>query len=363
MKNTIIQHVGIDVCKAKLDVFTPFWKTPKVFPNTAEGLDRLFAETELLEGSCHLVCEPTGGYERALLQAAFQRGVAVSCVNALRIRRFAQAQGKLAKTDSIDAVVIADFGCLLKPDPMVPPTARQEKLCAISRRHESLTCQLAAEKNALEKCHDSFVRKDLKASIRFLENHVAGCEKALDELIAADPELAEKKRRMESVKGIGPASSRLLIAQLPELGKLGDEQITALVGLAPLNNDSGPRRGTRTIHAGRSRVRRGLYMPALSASRFNPILKEFYQRLVAAGKAHKVALVAVMRKLIRLLNRLLRDAQFEPNQSTLVRSAKQSGAPLGDGRGEVPQRGIEGERKCGQAGISLAGFGVATPLT
>ncbi len=311
MKNNNIQHVGIDVCKAKLDVFTPAWKKPKVFPNTAKGLDELFGELKEVDDSCHLVCEPTGGYEHALLHRAFGLGLPVSCVNALRIRRFAQAQGKLAKTDSIDAIVIADFGRLLTPEPMVAPTAQQEKLCAISRRQESLTRQLVAEKNALEKCRETFVSKDLKASIRFLENHIASCVKAIDEIIAADPEAAGKKRRIESVIGIGPASSRLLIAQLPELGKMNDDRITALVGLAPLNNDSGPRRGTRTIHAGRSRVRRGLFMPAMSASRFNPVLKKFYQRLIASGKAHRVALVGVMRKLIRLLNRLLRDPEFQ----------------------------------------------------
>ena len=312
MKNTIIEYVGVDICKAKIDVYTPAWKATKVFPNNKEGFKKFFAELELLDGPLHLVCEPTGGYEKALLRYAFELKVAISCVNALRVRRFAQAQGKLAKTDKIDAIVLADFGRLLEPDAMVAPTKRQEKLCAISRRHESLTKQLVAERNALEKCHDAFVQKDLKASIQFLKNHLGKCEQALDGMIAEDPSTAEKKKKLEKVIGIGPATTRLLIAQLPELGQMNEERITSLVGLAPVNNDSGPYRGKRTIQAGRSHVRRSLYMPALSAARHNPILRDFYQRLIAEKKPHKVAMVGVMRKLIRLLNRILRDPNFKP---------------------------------------------------
>ena len=172
--------------------------------------------------------------------------------------------------------------------------------------------QLNAERIALHKTTDSFVRKDLRSLIGILENLIRKFDKEISTLIDAQEDLKQKRQRLEKVKGVGPGVSSVLLAELPELGQIGDRQATALVGLAPMNRDSGKHRGKRSIQAGRGQVRRALYMPAMCAVRFNPILKAFYERLRAKGKAHHVAITAVMRKLICLLNRILADPNFTP---------------------------------------------------
>lgn len=306
-------YVGIDVCKSKLDVSCPALPRHEVFSNTPAGLRGLFEKLASLDAPAHLVVEPTGGYERLLLEACFANGTAVSRVNALRVRSFAQARGTLAKTDKVDAEGLAAFGTAFSPLPAPAPSENQKILAAAARRRDRLVANLTAEKNALEKAFDPFVIKDIRASIAFLERHIKACENRLDAIIKSDGQMSWKRARMESVKGVGATTSALLLAGLPELGTATDNGICALVGVAPLNRDSGPKRGQRSIRGGRSHVRRGLYMPVMSAVRFNPVLKEFYQRLIAKNKPHHVALVAAMRKLIRLLNRLLSDPNFQPS--------------------------------------------------
>ena len=307
-------YVGIDVCKTKLDVSCPAFpgNGHEVFANTTAGMRALFEKLATLDAPAHLIVEPTGGYERLLLETAFARQTALSRVDALRVRRFAQARGSLAKTDKVDAEVLSAFGLAFSPVEALALSDEQKALAAVARRRERLVAARTREKNALEKASDPFVIKDIRASLAFLERHIASCEKQLDTIIRADQVMTSKRRRLESVKGVGPATSALLIASLPELGVATDTGICALIGVAPLNNDSGPKRGNRSIHGGRAHVRRGLYMPVMSAVRFNPILNEFYERLIAKNKPHHVALVAAMRKLIRLLNRMLADPEFQP---------------------------------------------------
>lgn len=304
-------HLGVDICKAKLDVFSPHWNQTRVYPNTAAGFRRLWKELESHPAPVHLICEPTGGYERNLMSAASAHGIRISAINALRIRSFALAKGHLAKTDRIDAEVLSAFGVAFAPPAVTAATPLQQQLSATLRRRDSLMGQLVREKNALEKSADAFVKADLRASIAFLERHIANCDKRLRDLVDGDAAMRAKRLRVEQVKGVGSGTACLLLAELPELGSLNDNQISALVGVAPLNNDSGPRRGRRSVRGGRAIVRRGLYMPAMCAVRFNPILKDFYRRLIARNKPHHVAITAVMRKLIRLLNRMIAQPEFQ----------------------------------------------------
>jgi transposase len=312
-QSTEKHYVGIDVCKTKLDVSCPAIPGHHTFPNTPAGIRSLFAKLRTLDLPAHLVVEPTGGYERLLMDAAFVARIDVSRVDALRARNFAMACGSLAKTDKVDAEMLSAFGRAFRLVPAIAPTRAQQTLAAATRRRDVLVRNLAGEKNALEKASDPFVRKDIKAVIAFLKRRIAASDKQIDAIIDADEELRWKRARMEEIKGVGPVTSALLVAGLPELGKASDNGICALVGVAPFNNDSGPRRGRRSIRGGRAHVRRGLYMPMMTAVRHNPVLKEFYERLTGKNKPHHVAMVAVMRKLIRLLNRMLGDPNFQPS--------------------------------------------------
>lgn len=226
-------YVGIDVCKSKLDVSCPALPRHEVFSNTHAGLRGLFEKLASLDAPAHLVVEPTGGYERLLLEACFANGTAVSRVNALRVRSFAQARGTLAKTDKVDAEGLAAFGTAFSPLPAPAPSENQKILAAAARRRDRLVANLTAEKNALEKAFDPFVIKDIRASIAFLERHIKACENRLDAIIKSDGQMSWKRARMESVKGVGATTSALLLAGLPELGTATDNGICALVGVAP----------------------------------------------------------------------------------------------------------------------------------
>lgn len=311
--STPTHYLGVDICKAKLDVFSPHWGETRVYANTRPGLRRLQLALRDHPGPVHLVCEPTGGYEKALLAMAFSNHLTISRINALRVRAFAIANGHLAKTDQIDARVLAALGKALAPAPTEELPAIQEEISSVLRRRENLMQHLVRERNALEKSMNPFVRADLRASISFLKRHLAKCDARVADLIESDPSMRAKRERLTLIKGIGRPTACLLLGELPELGRLADNQISALVGVAPLNNDSGPRRGKRSVRGGRAMVRRGLYMPAMCSVRFNPILRDFYQRLISRGKAHHVAITAVMRKLVRLLNRLIAQPSFHPS--------------------------------------------------
>ena len=301
-------YVGIDVSKDKLDAHVG-GGAATTWPNTPSGIGGLLAT---LPPGAHILCEATGGYEAGLLRAAWRIGTAISLANAARVRHFAEASGELAKNDRIDARTIAHFGGTFRPSPLPPPPEGQGALRSASRRRDRLVRQRAAAKVALGKEADAFVRADIRGEIAHLDGRIAALAARIDGIVASSPDLAARRSRMEAVKGVGPACSAAVLAEIPELGALSDKQASSLAGVAPFARDSGKKRGARSIRGGRARLRRALYMPALSASRHNPVLREFYARLVTRGKAHHVAITAVMRKLICLLNRILADPDFKP---------------------------------------------------
>lgn len=304
------QYVGIDVSKAKLDIFDG--AQSQTIANEMSDIRDWLAPFKHSANEIHLVCEPSGGYEKKLVKAALKAGIIISVVNAKQVRDFAGAQGKLAKTDKIDAQILADYGQVFDPRPDVELSATQQSLSAVTRRRDRLVRQLAAEKVALPKADIAFVMADIKRSIGVFSRAVERCDKEIERLIDSEKSLKEKQKRMEQIKGIGKCASSILIAEMPELGSLTDKEAASLIGVAPFNRDSGRWRGKRTIRGGRGLIRRSLYMPALCAVRHNPILREFYQRLIAKNKPHKVAIVAVIRKMICLLNRILADPNYVP---------------------------------------------------
>ena len=312
MKTTETYYIGIDISKDNLDVFTRHDQGARTVANRAKAIERFIAELAEQHENIHLVCEASGGYEKPLLKAAFRAGQPISLINARCVRSFADAMSQHAKTDSIDAEVITHFAEVKKPSALVPPSATQEALQALGRRRQSLVNKITQEKNALKKADHPMVRRDLQTSIRGLESRLIKFDKEIDRLVDGDDEMRIKRKRMESIAGIGRVSANTILAEMPEMGTLTDKQASALVGVAPFPKDSGKHRGKRMTQGGRARVRRGVYMGAMAASRFNPILSEFYKRLRSRGKCHHVAVIAVMRKLICLINRLLRDPEFVP---------------------------------------------------
>jgi transposase len=306
-------YVGMDVAKATLDLHVPVQPRPHLrqFTNDARGQCRLVAWLQKL-GPLHVVCEATGGYERAAVTALQAAGITVSVVNARQVRDFARAQGRLAKTDQLDAAVLADYGRSLQPTASAVPSVAQRQLAELVARRQQVQQMRAAEHNRLEHTTHPALRRQIQRHVIALERQLKQLDTWLTELTRAEESLAQKVARLCLVVGVGRISALILLATVPELGTLNRRQAAALVGVAPFNRDSGARRGHRLIQGGRAAARRALYMAGLVAAFSNPRLKRFYQRLIAAGKAPKVALVAVMRKLIILLNHLLYDPTFQP---------------------------------------------------
>lgn len=280
-------------------------------PNDAAGIAALIKLLKKLPQPVQVICEPSGGYERDLLAALWAAGLAVSLVHAARVRAFARAQGLLAKTDPIDAVVLREFGELLHPATLAAPSPQRERLAALVQRREQLVNLLSMEDQRQAQTRDAVVKKMSERLLRELQTQIEQMDALIETQIASDATLQGQSERLQQVKSIGPVTAATLLAELPELGTLSRNESGALAGVAPYNRDSGAHRGRRTIRGGRVRVRRVLYMAAVVATRFNPILKAFYDRLVKAGKPKKVALTAVMRKLVVLLNHLLKNPQFK----------------------------------------------------
>jgi len=295
--------VGIDVSKAQLDVAQrPAGRF--TVPNTEAGLTQLLAHLAA-EPPTLIVLEATGGVELPLTGALAAAGLPVVVVNPRQIRDFAKATGQLAKTDALDAQVLAHFADVVRPEPRPLPDAQTQELAALVTRRRQLIDMLTAEKNRLASAR-LVVRKQLRAHITWLERALDQADRDLAEVLRQSPIWREKDELLRSVPGIGPVLATTLLANLPELGTLTHKQIAALVGVAPLNRESGTLRGTRTVWGGRAQVRAALYMAAIVAARFNPVIRAFYQRLCAAGKAKKVALVACMRKLLIIVNAMLK---------------------------------------------------------
>ena len=301
-------YVGIDVSKARLDVaLLPSGESFAV-GNDEEGFDEILGR---LEGpssdSALVVLEASGGFERPLAAALAASGIAVCVLNPRQTRDFARATGKLAKTDRLDAKALARFAEAVRPTPRTLPDAEAEEFRSILARRRQLIQMMTAEKNRLSATTSEAVAKRIQAHVRWLEKELSRTDRDLEETIENSPTLKENEALLRSVPGVGPVLCRTLLAELPELGSLSPRDLSALVGVAPLNRDSGTLRGRRAVWGGRGRVREALYMGALIASRFNPHIKGFYERLVKAGKPKKVALVACMRKLLTILNAVMRE--------------------------------------------------------
>lgn len=279
--------------------------------NDAAGITTLIKLLKKLPHPVQVICEPSGGYERDLLEALWAAGLAVSLVHAARVRAFARAQGLLAKTDPIDAVVLREFGELLHPKTLAAPSPERDRLAALVQRREQLVNLLSTEEQRQAQARDAVVKKMSGSLLRELQKQIEQMDALIASQIASNATLKSQSERLQQVKSIGPVTASTLLAELPELGTLSRNESGALAGVAPYNRDSGAHCGRRTIRGGRVRVRRVLYMAAVVATRFNPILKAFYDRLVKAGKPKKLALTAVMRKLIVLLNHLLKNPQFK----------------------------------------------------
>jgi transposase len=298
-------YAGVDVSKGRLEVFVHPTAERFGVPNDDAGADELLARLE--ESSPALVVlEATGGFERPVAAALVASGLAVAVVNPRQARDFARATGRLAKTDRIDAQSLARFAEAVHPAPRAIPDEEALALGEILARRRQLVEMLTAEKNRLVTASTRQVKKRIEVHLLWLEKELARTERDLEEAIEESPVWRENEELLRSVPGVGPVLAKTLLAELPELGELKNKQLAALVGVAPLNRDSGILRGKRAIWGGRSEVRAALYMGALVATRCNPTVKVFYERLLAAGKPKKVALVACMRKLLVILNAMLR---------------------------------------------------------
>ena len=297
-------YAGIDVSKNQLDVAVSASKEKWQFRNDENGIIQAVAKLKELSPSL-IVLEPTGGLEATIAGALVDGGMEVAVVNARQIREFARSTGKLAKTDSIDAYIMAKFAAATNPParPLLDEETQEIKYL-VGRRRQLLVMK-NMEKNRLTTPRKSIKPKIIK-HINWLRKEIEEINLELRRCIEASSIWREKDELLQSIPGVGKVLSATLLASLPELGSLNRKQIAALVGVAPLNRDSGTLRGRRTVWGGRATVRTALYMAALVASRYNPVIKAFYQRLLAKGKAKKIALVACMRKLLVILNTVLK---------------------------------------------------------
>jgi transposase len=299
------EFIGIDVSKLRLDVVGHAGTTSFAVDNTGVGFERLCEQLGALAPEL-VVMEASGGYERLCAAALAQAGFAVAIVNARQVRAFALATGVLAKTDRVDARVLAHFAAAVRPAVRPLPDEQRQVLDALLGRRRQLVGMLVMEKNRLAQAHHRRVKKDIKSLIAILQKRIGGCDGELQQLIQASPLWRAQEDLLRSFNGIGPVSARTLLVELPELGTLNRKQIACLVGLAPIARDSGSWRGRRSIFGGRAQVRSALYMATVAAIRANLTISGFYQRLRAAGKPAKVALVACMRKVLTILNAMMR---------------------------------------------------------
>ena len=295
--------VGIDVSKVRLDMAMRPAGEPLSVPYDAQGISTVIARLSQISPT-RIVVEATGGLERPLLRALVDAALPVIVANPRQVRDFAKATGQLAKTDALDAQVLARFAEVIQPTVRPLPDPQAQELAALLARRRHVLAMQRAEQNRLDRA-PARVQKRIEAHLRWLNAELARQDEELDDLIQQSPMWRERENLLQSVPGIGPVMSRTVLAELPELGRLNRKQIAALVGVAPFNRDSGRLRGRRTIWGGRAPVRTALYLAALVATRWNPVIRGFSQRLRAAGKAPKVALVAAMRKLLTILNAMM----------------------------------------------------------
>lgn len=316
-RGPIAASAGIDVSKDSLNVDFAPTREPGQFANDPAGHAAIVKHLSGA-GVQLIVIEATGGYERAIVAELAVAGLPVVVINPRQVRDFARAQGQLAKTDAIDAAVLADFAHAIQPPqrPLADEETRnmQQKLA----RRRQIVGMITAENNRLEHATAKAVRRSIQAVLRLLNKQLEQLEDDLDQSIRNSSVYRETANLVQSVPGIGPQTTRTLVLHLPELGQCSRQQIAALVGVAPLNRDSGTLRGRRMIWGGRGEVRACLYMATLTATRVNPRIRSHYQRLLAAGKCKKLALTACMRKLLTILNAMVRENktwQIRPSHS------------------------------------------------
>jgi len=306
MSEEISRVLGVDVSKDWLDVAAEPDGSLQRLSNDTEGFKSVIALARESESE-RITLEASGGYQTRLVAALLEAGLPVVVVNPRQVREYARATGRLAKTDRIDARILCAFTLAVQPPLRELKDEQAELLSSLIARRRQLIEMRTAEKNRLTLGARGKVRKNLKAHIEWLDRHLRDTDRELRQLIERSPAWQEKEDLLTSVPGVGKTTAQMLIAQLPELGRLTHKQIAALVGVAPFNRDSGTLRGQRTTWGGRDSVRAGLYMATMSAIRANPPIKAFYERLRGRGKPGKVAMTACMRKLLTMLNAMLRD--------------------------------------------------------
>jgi transposase len=299
-------YVGIDVAKDRLDVHIRPSGEAFAVARDGEGLAALTTRLGEL-GPRLVVLEATGGFEVTVASALAAARLPLAVVNPRQIRDFARATGKLAKTDALDAAAIAHFAEAIRPEPRPIPDEQARALGELVARRRQVVEMIGAENHRRRQLTQRRVLRRLDRHLEVLQAELTEIERELDGSIRATPAWRENDDLLQSVPGVGNTTARTLLAELPELGAIGRKQITALVGIAPLNRDSGTMRGRRSIWGGRASVRKVLYMATLVATRHNPVIARFYRHLRAAGKPAKVAIVACMRKVLLILNAILRD--------------------------------------------------------
>jgi transposase len=298
--------IGIDVAKATLEIgvdttsgIFSVANNPQALPALMERLQELAPE--------RIIVEATGGYEMLLVAACIAANLPIVVINPRQARDFAKAIGKLAKTDRVDALVLAHFARAVRPEQRIHKSEAAQAISVLVARRRQLTEMLVAEENRRQSPLFAEMADEFKEHIAWLQKRIDELDRDLQNQIRKTPHWREKDDLLQSAKGVGPVLSATLLSQLPELGRLDRREIALLVGVAPISHDSGKHRGERHIAGGRAAVRSMLYMGTLAAIRFNPVIKEFYQRLLAKGKLKKVAITACMRKLLTILNAMIRD--------------------------------------------------------
>lgn len=300
-------YIGVDVSKDTLDVHR-LGAGSEALDNSPEGHQALVEQARMWNAT-RIVLEASGGYERPLVAALVVAKLPVAVINPRQVRDFAKALGKLAKTDRIDAEVLARFAQAVRPELRPLPNEVELRLKETLARRGQLLTMRTMELNRLQQAHVVNVQRDVKSVLEFLDKRIRRIDAEIDQLIQQSPAWQEKAELLKSVPGVGDQTARTLIAELPELGSGSRQQLATLVGLAPLNRDSGKHRGQRRIFGGRAHVRQALYMATLSAIRCNPPIRAYYQRLRQAGKQYKIAAIACARKLLTILNAMVRNQQ------------------------------------------------------
>ena len=307
MKKAAEVFVGIDISKAWLDIAVHEQAEAYRVGNDEVGIANLVKRLKKLKSTL-IVLEPTGGFEMLVVAELTHAGLPVVAINAKRVRDFARATGRLAKTDKLDAKVLAHFAAAVRPVLRSLRSEEEEQLTALLTRRRQVLDMLTVEKNRLVTVRAQ-MRSEIEAHIQWLSKSLKALDIEIEDFVKSSAVWKEKGALLQSVPGVGPVTSATMLGMLPELGKLNRQEIAALVGVAPLNKDSGQKQGKRRVYGGRADVRSVLYMAALAAKKFNPVIRKFYERLIKQGKEKKVALTACMRKLLVILNAMMHSNQ------------------------------------------------------